>query len=48
MTPKEMVYAQIAHRETAYVPYELLFDAGTSVSARLDAHYGAPAWLDAH
>jgi uroporphyrinogen decarboxylase len=47
MNPKEMVYAQIAHRETSSIPYELLFDAGTSVMTRLDAHYGAPTWRDA-
>jgi len=42
-----MVYAQIAHQETAYIPYELLFDAGTSVVARLDAHYQTSTWQDA-
>lgn len=47
MNPKEMIYAQIAHRATSYIPYELLFDAGTSVTARLNAHYGAPSWQDA-
>lgn len=47
MTPKEMVYAQIAHQETGYIPYELLFDAGTSVVARLDDHYGTSSWQDA-
>ena len=46
MNPKEMVYAQIAHQQTSYLPYEVLFDAGTSVVARLDAHYGTPAWQD--
>ena len=47
MIAKELVYAQIAHRKTPYIPYELLFDAGTSVVARLDAHYGTPTWQDA-
>ena len=47
MIPKEMVYAQIAHRDTAYIPYEILFDAGTSVVPRLDTYYGTPAWQDA-
>lgn len=44
MTPKEIVRAQIAHRETPYIPYEILFGEGTNVAARLDAHYGATDW----
>lgn len=47
MNPREMVYAQIAHRDSPYIPYELLCDDGTSVAGRLDAHYGTPAWQDA-
>ena len=47
MTPKEIVYAQIAHTETPYIPYTVLFDDGAGVDARLDAHYGSRAWRDA-
>lgn len=47
MTPKELVYTQIAHRETPYIPYTLSFDDGAGVDARLDAHYGSPAWREA-
>jgi uroporphyrinogen decarboxylase len=46
MIPKEVVYAQIAHRETPSLPFEILFDAGTTVVARLDAYYGTKTWQD--
>jgi uroporphyrinogen decarboxylase len=42
MTPREIVLAQIAHRETVPVPCTLRFE--DSVSARLDEHYGTDAW----
>ncbi len=45
MTPKEIVYAQIAHQETPYIPYTLGFESG--VSERLDDYYGTTAWRDA-
>ena len=47
MTPKEMVYLQIASQETPYIDYEILLDTGTSAVARPDAFYRAPAWQDA-
>ncbi|MEW5816614.1 MAG: uroporphyrinogen decarboxylase family protein [Spirochaetota bacterium] len=47
MTPKEIVYAQIAHRQTHYIPYEILLESGTSVVARLNAYFGTPAWQNA-
>ena len=42
MTPREIVLAQIQHRETEQIPYTLPFEQ--EVGLRLDAHYGGPAW----
>ena len=42
MTPREIVLEQIHFRETHPVPYTLPFEQ--DVGARLDAHYGGPAW----
>jgi len=39
---KQIVLDQIAHRETATVPYTLSFEG--DVAERLDAHYGTDAW----
>jgi uroporphyrinogen decarboxylase len=47
MTPRQMVYAQIAHQETAYTPYTIEFQEGTDIGARLDEYYGSPAWREA-
>jgi uroporphyrinogen decarboxylase len=43
-TPRERVMAQIQHHETDRLPYEIRFEG--DVEARLDAHYGSPAWRD--
>lgn len=42
MTPRDIVIAQIRHRETGVVPYTMPFDEALGV--RLDEHYGGPAW----
>ena len=42
MTLREIVLDQIHHRDTPAVPYTLPFEE--DVGARLDAHYGGPAW----
>ena len=42
MTPKERVIAQVAHHETAPIPYTLGCEG--DVAERLDAHYGSVAW----
>jgi hypothetical protein len=42
MTPREVVRAQIAHRETETVPYTLPFEE--SVGRQLDEHYGNREW----
>jgi uroporphyrinogen decarboxylase len=47
MNPKEMVYAQIAHQETAYIPYTLPFEQGVDIVMRLDEYYGSPVWQEA-
>jgi uroporphyrinogen decarboxylase len=42
MTPREVMLAQIDHRETTPVPYTLGFEG--DVADRLDAHYGGKQW----
>ena len=42
MTPREIVLAQVEHRETESVPYTLAFEE--EVGERLDAHFGGDAW----
>jgi uroporphyrinogen decarboxylase len=42
MTPRDIVFAQIQHRETDVIPYTLTFD--DVVAEQLDAHYGGPDW----
>jgi len=42
MKPREVVRAQISHRETETVPYTLPFEE--SVGERLDEHYGNVQW----
>jgi len=42
MTPREIVLAQIHHRETSPVPYTLGFEGDTA--EQLDAYYGSPDW----
>jgi uroporphyrinogen decarboxylase len=42
LTPKELVLARIAHRETDVTPYTLGFEG--DVGERLDVHYGGDAW----
>ena len=42
MTPREIVLAQIHHRETRPVPYTIDFEGG--VDEELDAYYGSPDW----
>ena len=44
MTPREIVRAQIEHRETSPVPYTLGFESG--VAEQLDAHYGTRDWRE--
>jgi uroporphyrinogen decarboxylase len=44
MTPRDIVLAQLDHRETHPVPYRLGFEGDTA--AQLDAYYGSPAWRD--
>jgi uroporphyrinogen decarboxylase len=46
MNPKEMVYAQIAHKETPYIPYTIRFDKNSGLVEKLDAHYGSSSWQD--
>lgn len=41
-TPKDLVYAQIRHQETAWIPYTLDFEG--DVPERLDAYYGSDRW----
>ncbi len=41
-TPKQLVLARVAHRETEVTPYTLSFE--DDVAERLDAHYGSDAW----
>ena len=42
MTPKQIVYEQINHRETEIVPYTLVFEP--AVESRLDQHFGDNSW----
>ena len=42
MTPRDIVRAQIEHRETEVIPYTLGFEG--DVAERLDQHYGGTAW----
>ena len=42
MKPRNIVFAQIHHHETAPVPYTLAFEE--DVGIRLDAHFGNKAW----
>lgn len=42
MTPRQIVQAQIDHRETPTVPYTLAYEE--DVGQRLDEHFGGPAW----
>ena len=42
MTPRDIVRAQIEHRETETIPYTLAFEE--DVGQRLDAHFGGDAW----
>jgi uroporphyrinogen decarboxylase len=42
MKPRDVVRAQIDHRETYPVPYSLGFEGDTA--EQLDAYYGDPAW----
>jgi len=42
MTPREIVLAQIEHRETETIPYTLPLEE--SVALRLDEHYGQVDW----
>ena len=44
MNAREIVLAQIQHRETDRVPYTLDFEE--DVGERLDQHYGGPAWRE--
>ncbi|MCY2929654.1 MAG: hypothetical protein NTV86_09210 [Planctomycetota bacterium] len=44
MTPRDIVLEQIRHHETDRVPYTLAFEG--EVAARLDRHYGGPAWRE--
>jgi uroporphyrinogen decarboxylase len=44
MTPRDIVRAQIGHRETASVPYTLGFEP--DVVERLNEHYGGEAWRE--
>ena len=44
MTPREIVQAQIQHRETERKPYTLAFE--TEVEARLDEYFGGESWRD--
>lgn len=44
MKPRDIVAAQIGHRETPVVPYTLDFEE--SVGQRLDVHYGSPQWRE--
>ena len=44
MTPRDRVLAQINHRETDHVPYNLAFEG--DVPERLDVHYGSSRWRD--
>jgi uroporphyrinogen decarboxylase len=44
MKPRDVVLAQIHHRETQPVPYTLGFEG--DVAERLDAHYGGPEWRE--
>ncbi|MFH1707092.1 MAG: uroporphyrinogen decarboxylase family protein [Planctomycetota bacterium] len=43
MNPREIVLAQIRHRETPVVPYTVNCD---NIAAELDAHYGNAQWRD--
>jgi hypothetical protein len=42
MKPRDLVLAQIDHRETHPVPYRLGFEG--DIAEQLDTHYGGPAW----
>ncbi|MDH7568441.1 MAG: hypothetical protein QHJ73_02475, partial [Armatimonadota bacterium] len=44
MSPREIVRAQIEHRETDPVPYTLGMEP--EVAARLDAYFGHPGWRE--
>ena len=44
MTPREIVWEQIRHRETPRIPYTLGFEP--DVAARIDAHYGGAVWRE--
>ena len=42
--PKELVIAQIGHRETPHIPYTIGFEG--DVAERLDLHYGGTWWRE--
>lgn len=42
MTPRQIVQAQIDHRQTPTVPYTLAYEE--EVGQRLDQHFGGPEW----
>jgi uroporphyrinogen decarboxylase len=42
LSKRELVYRQIAHQETAPIPYTLGWEG--DVGERLDAHYGSDSW----
>lgn len=44
MTPREIVYEQLSHRETELVPYTLVFEP--EVETRLDQHFGSEVWQE--
>ncbi len=44
MTPREIILAQIEHRETDPIPYTLPIDA--AVATQLDEHFGSEDWRD--
>lgn len=44
MTPREIVFAQLAHETTVPTPYTLWMD--DEVLVRVDAYYGTPAWRE--
>ncbi len=44
MNPREIVFEQIHHHETAPVPYTLAFEQ--EIKIRLDEHYGGESWRE--
>jgi uroporphyrinogen decarboxylase len=44
LSPRDLVIAQIEHRETGHIPYTLSWEG--DVAERLDAYYGSAAWQD--